>query len=68
MNCTKCSDKGFTEAPMLMSAGNFGFIKQCCDIKKYSAEVERRINPNKGATILPFRRKDAPIEKEKGQN
>lgn len=42
--CLRCEDRGFIEAPLLMSAGNFGTLKQCCNIEKYSAEVARRLN------------------------
>lgn len=44
MKCLKCEDRGFIEAPILMSAGNYGTILQCCNITKYSEEIQRRIN------------------------
>ena len=44
MKCQRCNDRGFVEAPILMSQGNYGSLMQCCNIKKYSDEVQRRIN------------------------
>jgi len=44
MKCQRCNDRGFIEAPILMSQGNYGSLIQCCNIQKYSAEIQRRIN------------------------
>lgn len=44
MRCPRCNDRGFIEAPILMSQGNYGSLIQCCNIKKYSEEIQRRIN------------------------
>ncbi len=44
MNCQRCHGKGYIDAPLMMSGGNYGSIQQCCDLTKYSDEVARRIN------------------------
>ena len=43
MKCQRCNDRGVVEAPILMSQGNYGTLLQCCNIKKYSEEIQRRI-------------------------
>lgn len=43
MKCQRCNDRGFVEAPILMSQGNYGTLLQCCNIKKYSEEIQRII-------------------------
>lgn len=66
MKCEKCDDKGFYDAPLMLNANNMGSLKQCCDIKKYSAEVKRRIEidremregPRPLAKVLPLRKKE----------
>ena len=44
MGCLRCNGRGFIEAPILVSQGNYGTLLQCCNIQKYSAEVKRRID------------------------
>ena len=68
MSCEKCGGKGFYDAPLMMNAGNMGSLKQCCDVKKYSEEVRRRLmggetvinvkgKPNE-CLVIPFRKKE----------
>jgi hypothetical protein len=42
--CNRCAGKGYRESWHGGAGGWTSSIQQCCDVSKYSAEVQKRLN------------------------
>jgi hypothetical protein len=47
MSCKRCDGVGYIESPTMINNQIGSVLQKCCDLTKYSNEVQRRLNARK---------------------